>query len=232
MMLSEEQIQSLFTFCEKHFVKYYDVQVELVDHLANAIEIEMQSDPKLSFEKALEKVHQSFGVSGFAPLVAEKQKQAEKQSGKLFWNLFKLQLGWPKILLFFLLTGFMVTASSFDTKYLRWFFIFILNVGLISELYGIIQIKRLVAPTKKKFLLGEKSNIVSTIWLLLYWIYFPRIFDIDFLAGSRSFLSILVLSILLSLVVIMIIVTWQCFSSVKKCLYQTYPEVFSIVKLT
>jgi hypothetical protein len=226
-MLTNGQIQYLFTFCEKHFVKYYDVQVELVDHLANAVETEMQRDPKISFERALEKVHGSFGVMGFAPLVAEKQAAAEKQSRKLFWKLFKHQLGWPKILLFFLLTDFMVTLSLVDSKSLRWFFIFILNVGLISELYGIIQIKRLVAPTKKKFLLGEKSNIVFTIWFLLYWIYFPRIFDTDFLAGSRSFLSILLLSILLSLVVIMIIVTWQTFASVKKNLYKTYPEVFS-----
>ena len=230
MMLSGEQIQSLFIFCEKHFVKYYDVQVELVDHLANAVEMEMQKEIKLSFEKALEKVHLSFGVSGFAPLVTEKQKQAEKQSSKLFWKLFKLQLGWPKILLFFLLTGFMVTASLFDIKYLRWFFIFILNVGLISELYGIIQIKRLVAPTKKKFLLGEKSENASLIWFVLYMIYFPRIFDTDFLAGTRSFLSILLLSILLSLMVIMFIATWQCCYSVKKSLCKSYPEVFSTVK--
>lgn len=55
-MLTNEQIQSLFTFCEKHFVKYYDVQVELVDHLANAVELEMQTNPKYSFERALEKV--------------------------------------------------------------------------------------------------------------------------------------------------------------------------------
>lgn len=79
-MLTKEQIESLFTFCEKHFVKYYEVQLELVDHLANAIELKMADDPNLSFEEALEEVHQSFGVMGFAPLVAEKQKIAEKQS--------------------------------------------------------------------------------------------------------------------------------------------------------
>jgi hypothetical protein len=49
MMLSQEQLQELFSFCEKHFVQYYDVQVELVDHLANAIEAEMAANPKRSF---------------------------------------------------------------------------------------------------------------------------------------------------------------------------------------
>lgn len=230
MVLSEEQIQSLFTFCEKHFVKYYDVQVELVDHLANAVELEMQNDSKLSFEKALEKVHQSFGVMGFAPLVAEKQNQAEKQSRKIFWKLLKTQFGWPKILLFFLFTIFFITVSKVDIIFLRWFFISIYILGWISEIFGIIQIKRLIVPTKKKFLLGEKSDFMATIWFLLYLIYSPRIFDTVFLAASRSFLSALFLSALFSLGVIMIIANWQFLSSVKKSLCKTYPEVFSISK--
>jgi hypothetical protein len=50
-------------------VPYYDLQVELADHLANAIEEQMSSNRNLSFQKALENVHQSFGISGFAPLV-------------------------------------------------------------------------------------------------------------------------------------------------------------------
>ena len=40
-MLTDEQIAALFAFCEKHLVRHYDLQVELVDHLANAIETKM-----------------------------------------------------------------------------------------------------------------------------------------------------------------------------------------------
>ncbi len=86
-MLNDKQISYLFTFCQRHFVQYYDVQVELVDHLANAVEEEIENDPKLSFEKTVNKVHRSFGVMGFAPLVAEKQKLAKKQSKKLFFEI-------------------------------------------------------------------------------------------------------------------------------------------------
>lgn len=38
MQLTKEQIQSLFTFTKQHFVEWYDLQCELVDHLANDIE--------------------------------------------------------------------------------------------------------------------------------------------------------------------------------------------------
>ncbi len=35
--LSENQIQQLYKFTEQHYVEWYDVQTELVDHLANGI---------------------------------------------------------------------------------------------------------------------------------------------------------------------------------------------------
>ena len=38
MELTEEQIHELYKFTKKHYVEHYDVQTELVDHLANDIE--------------------------------------------------------------------------------------------------------------------------------------------------------------------------------------------------
>ncbi len=34
--LTDEQVNQLFVFCRKHYVHHYDVQVELVDHLAKS----------------------------------------------------------------------------------------------------------------------------------------------------------------------------------------------------
>ena len=226
-MLTNEQIKSLFTFCEKHCVQYYDVQVELVDHLANAVEVEIKKDSKLSFEKAVEKVHKSFGVMGFAPLVAEKQKMAEKQSRKLFWKLFRHQLSWPKVLLFFLLTALMFTIFSIDISFLKWFFTSILIASCLAEIYRTLKIRRLTGFTGKKFLLAEMPQIAPLIWIPLNLFYLPRIFDTDFLASPHSGISIFFLSVFLSLFVIMVIATWQTFSSIKYTLYKNYPEVFA-----
>ena len=38
MKLTEIQITNLYQFTRQHFVYHYDVQTELVDHLANDIE--------------------------------------------------------------------------------------------------------------------------------------------------------------------------------------------------
>ena len=47
--LSKEQIQHLYTFTRQHFVEHFDVQTELVDHLANDIEQILTEKPTLSF---------------------------------------------------------------------------------------------------------------------------------------------------------------------------------------
>ena len=36
--VNSNQIDRLYRFTREHFVEYYDVQTELVDHLASAIE--------------------------------------------------------------------------------------------------------------------------------------------------------------------------------------------------
>ncbi|MDB0600598.1 hypothetical protein [Tenacibaculum maritimum] len=54
MKLTNNEIKALYKFTQEHYVAYYDVQVELVDHLANDIEKIWERSPSLSFEKARE----------------------------------------------------------------------------------------------------------------------------------------------------------------------------------
>jgi hypothetical protein len=227
-MLSKEQIQFLFTFCENHFVKYYDVQVELVDHLANALELEMQKDSKISFEKALEKVHQSFGVMGFAPLVSQKTKIAEKQGRKLLWKLFKGQFKWPKILLFFLITVILFTTFSNNLISTHGVFVTIILAGCYFDLFQTLHIRRVISKSGKKFLLVGISQIVCLAWLPVYLL--PRIFDQDFLSNLHSTFGILLLSIFLSLFIVLIVSLSQAIYSIKNALHKTYPEVFSVTQ--
>jgi len=83
--------QQLFAFCKKHYVRDYDLQLELVDHLSESIQSLMQEE-KISFESALEKVHRSFGYKGFAGIVEAKQqalwKQAVTTRKKIFFSWF------------------------------------------------------------------------------------------------------------------------------------------------
>ncbi len=39
MQLTKDQIQNLYKFTKQHYVEWYDLQSELVDHLANDINL-------------------------------------------------------------------------------------------------------------------------------------------------------------------------------------------------
>ena len=65
MKLTTPQIEDLFKFTRKHFVYHYDVQSELVDHLANDIEEIWNEKPYLSFKDAWDTSFKKFGIFGF-----------------------------------------------------------------------------------------------------------------------------------------------------------------------
>ena len=54
MKLNKEQIDRLYEFTRQHYVYWYDLQTELVDHMANSIETKWQQNPKIDFEDALQ----------------------------------------------------------------------------------------------------------------------------------------------------------------------------------
>lgn len=110
MTLSNEQIQQLFLFTEKKFVRWYDLQVELVDHLAEKIEAQMEQDPTLSFERALGNVYAGFGIFGFAKIVREKEEALRKANNRLLWQEIGKQFTWPNLIRSFAILGLIFTV--------------------------------------------------------------------------------------------------------------------------
>lgn len=77
MELTEKHIEELYQFNRDHYVEWYDLQTELVDHLAANIEEIWKENPSLSFEKARDISFKKFGVFGFGDVVEEKNKSFE-----------------------------------------------------------------------------------------------------------------------------------------------------------
>ncbi|MDQ6761070.1 MAG: hypothetical protein M3015_00410 [Bacteroidota bacterium] len=230
-MFTKDQIEYLFAFCRKHSVHYYDVQVELVDHLANAVEHEMQNDSKITFEKAVEKVHRSFGFSGFAPLVAEKMKLTKKQNKRLFWSLFKSQFEWPKILAFFILTFTFASILSHEVINIKHFIFLIFCAGAITLSFACLRFHYFAKKTEKKFLLIDFSHVT---WLLFLPLNLVNIIGFSHAISVISKVPVTILipcvSVFMSLYIIVFAAAMQTLSALKKTLYKTYPEVFKLAE--
>ncbi|NOR27483.1 MAG: hypothetical protein GQ540_03025, partial [Lutibacter sp.] len=117
MKLSEKQIQQLYKFTRQHYVEYYDVQTELVDHLANNIEHIWQEQPKLSFEDAKTISFKKFGIFGFMDVLEARSKALNIKYWKLVWKIFKQFFNVPHIIIsisifLILLVGFQFISSK------------------------------------------------------------------------------------------------------------------------
>ncbi len=80
--LTLEQINCLFQFTQKHYVEYYDLQLELVDHLACGIEKQWENDESISFEDALNTEFKKFGIFGFSDIVDKRKIELQKKYNK------------------------------------------------------------------------------------------------------------------------------------------------------
>ncbi|WP_235292527.1 hypothetical protein [Portibacter lacus] len=107
--LTTQEINYLKRFLVQHYVRYEDVQLELVDHLASGIEEKQSKKPDLKFEDALQEVYKGFGTLGFSQVVKEKEKAMRK-----FWqkHIIKLFLDFLKPPLIF------IAILIFSTTYL------------------------------------------------------------------------------------------------------------------
>lgn len=113
--VSAEEVTELYLFTRKHFVEHYDVQSELVDHLANDIEQIWLEHPQLPFDKARDLSFKKFGVFGFMDVVEKKQKAMHKKYWKILWRFVKEWFTLPKFISTALI--FMLYFSLFQIRY-------------------------------------------------------------------------------------------------------------------
>ncbi|MDD3722495.1 MAG: hypothetical protein PHW92_08415 [Lutibacter sp.] len=173
--LSKEQIQQLYTFTRQHFVEHFDVQTELVDHLANDIEQILNGKPSISFEEAKMISFKKFGVFGFMEVVEASAKALNKKYWKLVFGIFKNYFKLPQLLAVILIFSAIYTSFLFVPDH-RWIYM-ILGFGIVAFLLvRLIQLQKIkkqrFKKTNKKWLLEEyilnAGNIGAFGYLIFY----------------------------------------------------------------
>jgi hypothetical protein len=224
--LSPLQIEKLFEFCSKHFVRFYDLQVELVDHLANAIEEKMDKQKDISFETALDEVHKSFGYKGFAGFVEARvsalYQQNKKQRRKLFLEYFTF----PKIAFTtFLIICFITIGTLVPKNQLGNVSAIFTALFILLELIVAFKSRRLFKRVTKNLLLISSRYNQSMLS------FFALQFLIQYLHFSdKNELSILNYSFFSITIGLMIIATLSYYDLCKKLLkfsFENYPQAFA-----
>ncbi|PJE45501.1 MAG: hypothetical protein CUR34_14310 [Sediminibacterium sp.] len=228
-MITDTQYESLFAFCRKHYVHYYDVQVELVDHLSTAIEDKMTANPKLSFEQALDSVYADFGIKGFADIVATRIEMVSKKSRKQKWKLFFSYFTAPKIAMTVFIYAFLLLLGQFLTQdYFRGVFLAVLGVSLfVFEIIYSIHLNRLFKKQIKEMIFTNErlSGIIDTVFFVQI-LFTSSIYDFAE-AKQMHFLAYSMISLFMLVIFISILAHRDFVKELHNNAIKLYPKAFA-----
>jgi hypothetical protein len=212
MELSKEQIDQLFKFTEKKYVRWYDLQVEIVDHLATKIEELITKEPALSFESALQRVYTGFGIFGFAMIVREKERALEISTRRIWWKAVGQFFTWPKIA--FTACLFMTTQQLYQ----------MVNIEVLQIVFLAVYVVTEMVLRRKT---NRTSNANKKLLLLQYGTYESSFFIYQLiLVSGKSAVSPYVFAALVVAGTIGRIAYFKLYNSVRQTAREQYPEVF------
>lgn len=153
--LTAAQIEKLYAFISSKFVAYYDLQTELADHLAHAIEAQWEASPDTSFDGALNTEFEKFGISGFEKIVDRRRSALRKKYRRLLrQELWHFILSVKGLLLPLLMVCIYLLLVSLPMVYaglsIAFFIIALRQMGKTGRAF-----KKNVAATGKRWLLDE-----------------------------------------------------------------------------
>ncbi|WP_432672405.1 hypothetical protein [Flavobacterium sp. SM2513] len=225
MKLNEAQIEKLYLFTRQHFVEYYDLQTELVDHLANAIEAQWQLFPTRTFDEALQIEFQKFGVFGFMDVVEKRQSALNKKYGKIVWSHFKNFFRFPQIMGTFSVVGilfFILKMSLYSNIFFISLVVILLVLFFVELFRNARKLKKNNEETGKKWLFKE---ILAGYGQGSAFLYIPLQFVLHFKGDLSNnyillFASLFIVSLALGQYIILVIIP----NKAEVYLKETYPE--------
>jgi hypothetical protein len=227
MKISDNQITELYRFTREHFVLHYDVQTELVDHLANDIEQIWVEQPMLTFREAKTISFKKFGVFGFMDVVEKRQKVLGNKYWRIIWRFAKDWFQLPKIALTFLIC--FLLYQIFTSNVSEYIFISIFFGYYLMCFVKIVQLKttfkKRTKNTNKKWMLEDlifKQGVGNAALLPLYT--FQTFLHIDDLTNMSVILALIASVFYTSIFIIGYISLMIIPSKAEELLLETYPE--------
>lgn len=226
MKLSQDQILDLYKFTRAHYVAHYDLQTELVDHLANGIEQQWEQNPKLTFKEAQEREFKKFGKGGFKGVIAARKKAMVRKYRGIIWDCFKEWWSLPKIVstlaAIFIIVALLRILPKGDIKFVT-IAVMLLGVSIVMG-YRIFQLKSNLDGLCKKWLLQEmiyeKGVAIHFLLLPIYFVILGK--NAGFL--ENTFGQLIVATLLIIVLILFIISGYTIPSKAEELLSETYPE--------
>ena len=166
--MNEAEHNAIQNYLRANGVEYYDVQAELIDHFATAIQEIRLKNPQIPFKEALLQAHRRFGgKKGFDKYIQQAYSDAASKTNRLILSSLLNFIKWP----YFLLTAGLAVF---------WWWIFsILNINFSYLILGFILLYLAIILINEwrlrqvRMFLPRKSNR-QLAWVTYFLIYLPN----------------------------------------------------------
>ncbi len=199
MELTKEQIQYIENRLIKDGVKYWDIRIEMLDHIISDVENTLNNDTpfKESVQNAMVKLgwKENFNGSNFEGIIQQRTKDIAKKYRNIFWDDLKKTMMKPKgILLFALLFLFLFIFKENEIVLKYTLFTFIAS-NLILVLFYLYKYQML-RSVQLNFVLQLSTFSIS---IFNFIIFFPKVLFKYDVFGSEYLFLVLFLIIPISL---------------------------------
>ncbi|MFV8334835.1 hypothetical protein ACNQF7_01975 [Flavobacterium sp. RSP29] len=172
MKLTTEQIDYISNYVKSFDIKWYELQVELTDHMVTSMEEIWEKDPELTFHQVKQYAENRFGRNGFKVIEEDRTQILRKEFRKAQWNMITEYLRFPKIILGILLALLIFKATFYfdePVKFVKNSFV-LLAILFIPPFYSFYANRKIKG---KHFLeLNISHSTLTGIFVFMYWIVF------------------------------------------------------------
>lgn len=203
--VSAQEIEQLHIFVQKHYVEFYDVELELVDHLANDIEQQWREEVQLSFEEVLNRAFKKFGIYGFSDVVERKIYQLQMSYFKMMLKEVGTFFTLPKIMfsvaLYLVLFAIGYTFQEVGIGSLYCLLFILIAVYSVTGVLWQRKLKKRQKIVNKKFLLEDLARQIyaggGVFSIVSIFIQLPNLktftINLPFAAGMIALLLLVII---------------------------------------
>ncbi len=229
--VTDKEITRLYAFTKQHYIAYYDLQTEMVDHLANGIEERWCTQPDLSFEENLQSEFKKFGIFGFADVIEQHQKAMSKRYWRIIWQELKRQAQQPMPLSIILCLSVVVGIGLFYMPLITNIIIGVLSFASILGSLISFFAKKNYKP--EKYFFDHILNQHLAIGYIPYLIYtsFNSLFNTTSLQDGQALIASICIGILTSCCLLLLYTVYVIsYKKREEILKRVYPHRFSLVE--
>lgn len=159
MKLTNQQIEYVSDYIESKDILWYELQVELTDHMVTSMEEFWAKDPDLTFHQVKHYAEDKFGRNGFKAIEKERMQILKKEYRSAQWKMIVDYLKFPKIFASLLALIISYKLSFYydkPVKFLAVLYVFVLAL-YVPAIYSYFKNRKI---NGKRFLQIEITNPV------------------------------------------------------------------------